>query len=249
MVVFHVTIATRDRAPLALDTLELLRLVRVVARVAGAHALLFCVVDDHLHLVVESSAIGYLAGGLVRAVRRCVDREVAPPHIRRVEGRKHLESLVRYVLTQPEHHELSCGNHLWPGSCFQDLVGARIAMGYSGEALWRWLPRYDVASVCHVVGVDVPTPQEQLAPFTLLQLQEAASHAVAAPLSGQTALACAGRGAVAKLAQQAGYGLSEIARQLQRHTATTRRLAKRCDVAVAHAVRLRLSLTTLTGVP
>lgn len=107
--------------------------------------MLFCIVDDHLHVVLlcEAQQAGVLSRELLLALRPLTGPNLAPAFVRPVEGRGHLEWLVRYVLEQPTKHGLPGHPALWPGSCFPDLVGARRLPGLSLRLrLSEALPRF-----------------------------------------------------------------------------------------------------------
>ena len=91
---WHLTISSSRRDNLFPTRSHRVRLARQVTRV-GAPVLLYCAVDDHLHLVVEGERPVRLGGALVRSLS--TRSEVAPAHIKEVAGRRHLLTLVDYV--------------------------------------------------------------------------------------------------------------------------------------------------------
>jgi hypothetical protein len=130
--------------------------VRVLARVVGPAALLFRVVDDHLHVVVgwERARVGWLSRALVLGLRPLAAAPVEGARVRPVESRAHLESLVGYVLSQTSHHGLAEHPALWTGSCFRDLVGARWLPPLAGrERLSAHLPRLPPSALQRAVGL------------------------------------------------------------------------------------------------
>ncbi|MCA9569545.1 MAG: hypothetical protein KC656_16980 [Myxococcales bacterium] len=105
---FHVTLATEERTALCSSNTDRVRAAASVARTCGRELLFFCVVDDHVHLVLRGTAkrVGQLAGNVSQSLRRSgtpLDRA----RIRPVSSRAHLRTLVRYVLDQITHHTLS----------------------------------------------------------------------------------------------------------------------------------------------
>lgn len=148
MDVIHVTMASGDRLPLFATRAQVLAAVACLCEVLGAALLLFCVVDDHVHLVLERVPTRVLAR-LQRRLSAIASRPVGEPFVRRVRDRKHLTNLVAYVLKQSAHHGVQgappCA--LEPGSCFADLVGARVLVEPLAPRLQRWMPRWS-PSVC-----------------------------------------------------------------------------------------------------
>jgi len=107
--------------------------VRGIAEVCGCETLRFCIVDDHIHIVVQAdrARAGRLAQMLALRLRLKIEAVFQPAWFGAVDDRSHLVSLVRYVLTQPSHHKVDTPDAVWPGSCFQDLIGARWIPGFS----------------------------------------------------------------------------------------------------------------------
>ena len=103
----HLTIAVRGRRALARDEAERRELVRALAKITANRLLLFCLVDDHLHAVLRSEQVGYLAAGVQRMLQaRRRDLKLEPNHLVLVDTRSYLRWLVSYVLKQPEKHGL-----------------------------------------------------------------------------------------------------------------------------------------------
>ena len=159
---FHVTLATEERTALCSSNTDRVRAAASVTRTCGRELLLFCVVDDHVHLVLRGTAkrVGQLAGNVSQSLRRSgtpLDRA----RIRPVSSRSHLRTLVRYVLDQTTHHTLSTAPHpaLWPGSSFWDLVGARAMPGFGATPLREALPRLTSDDVWGAVGLPALEPE------------------------------------------------------------------------------------------
>ncbi len=179
---FHITLASAGRITLFPEPAELLDAVRVLARVAGPRLLLFSVVDDHLHVVLQSEpeSTRHAASGLSRALRAAGAPPLARAHVRPVDGRSHLETLVGYLVRQPVKHGLIAPVATWAGTCAPDLLGARLLPGFDPTAIARALPRVDVpAQVRRVLGVG---PLEEV----YADHREAwlAAHAAAAVMPG-----------------------------------------------------------------
>ncbi|MES2640320.1 MAG: hypothetical protein V4850_12580 [Myxococcota bacterium] len=247
---FHLTFATRGRQPVAPDESIRRALVRVIVRVAGISLVLFCVVDDHVHVVVlcTREVAGRLAQSLVLALRGASPVPVRAADITPVNSRPHMVELLRYVLTQSEHHGLAAPAALWSGSCFPDLVGARVIEG------WRYnireaLPRFRRRDAYVAVGL----PAEPLEPVSIARvrelgawrLAEAAAGAVGVgpTLIGRAAPVVAARRVVVQLGLHAGIGPSEIGAALELTRWGVSRLgAGPSPAAEVRATRLRLAL-------
>lgn len=139
---------------------------RAVARVGGERLLLFSIVDDHAHFVVlgTRAQASALAGGLTRslAVAGAPARNAA--FVQEVDGRSHLESLVRYTSRQVEKHGLGVASATWPGSSAPDLLRIRRLAGFEPERIAASLPRFDVgravAAACGVGALRAATDAE-----------------------------------------------------------------------------------------
>jgi hypothetical protein len=250
MDLWQITITSKGRLPLFPTEAERRRAVRTLARVAGQLLAIFCIVDDHLHLVVVCSRPG--AGRLAQAVERALGHLAASPfdpaHFEKVKDRRHLETLVGYVLGQPVRHGLPDHPALWTGSAFLDLVGARILPGLNLR-LRQILPRLGTRPILRAVGLG----GIDLRPLTLKDMREAGAHALA--VSAAAALAAPpepgdnatpsrlARRATVRLGRLSGFTVSEIATALGIHPRSVKRLAHRpVDDRILDAVRLRLAL-------
>lgn len=145
---FHLTLASAGRITLFPEPDALLNAVRVLARVGGPRLLLFSVVDDHVHVVLhaEASSVSRAASGLSRALAAAGAPDLARAHLRPVDGRSHLETLVSYLVKQPQKHGI-LASATWPGTCAPDLLGARVLPGFDPTAIARALPRADVPAL------------------------------------------------------------------------------------------------------
>ncbi|RME22006.1 MAG: hypothetical protein D6798_16865 [Deltaproteobacteria bacterium] len=224
--------------------------VRALARVGGPALLLFCVVDDHVHVVVlcDDDRVGVLARSLLLALRPLAGPGISPAHVRPVQGRSHLMWLVGYCLAQPSKHRIGAHPALWSGSCFLDLVGARVLPGYA-PPLREALPRLRGRVCFEHVGLPArplqPLDDDALREVTATALVAAASAALAAPpdLPGNSALVVTCRRAVAQLGKAAGFTAAQLARALRIQPNAVRRLARApVPPGVLPAVRRRLAL-------
>jgi hypothetical protein len=218
MDLWHVTLATDDRFPLAASEDSLRQIVGRLDATIGRRTLLFNVCDDHLHAVLSGPrpAVGQQAAGLSRSLKHLLpNARMAPARIRPVADRSHLENLVHYLLNQQAHHRLN-GDLLWSGSCFLDLVGARLLPFFRSAALFEALPRWTRDDIWKTLGATSrPTIdwERERAGISLSTIVQAGSSAFAAPttLTGQSApVERARRGAVS-LAHWAGYPPEAVA--------------------------------------
>ena len=260
MDLWHLTVASEGRQVLFPSEEGRRAAVRVLARVAGAEALLFCVVDDHLHLVVasERARIGWLGRALVLGLRPIAAAAVEGARVRPVESRSHLESLVGYVLSQTGHHGLTEHPALWTGSCFQDLVGARwLPPLRVRERLAADLPRLSRDAVHQAVGLSgrpfVAADDAALRRGGAGRLVAAAAAALALPpgFAGKGAPLVLARRAVAWLGVGCGLTSGDLGFALGVTPRAIRSLlAAAPPDELLRAVRRRHALVeTLTGAP
>lgn len=233
----HVTIATAGRAPLYTGEPELRALLHRVCRACGARLVLFCVVDDHVHLVLEHST-----GRHWSQIRRALGVALQAPHGKPVVERRHLLSLVRYVVEQPAHHGVRHGALArWPGSCVADLVGARLLVRGLPERLMRWLPRWRPESVWEHVGLPVLAPADDAQVFA--SGPAATMEAAARVFATEVPAAGARVAAVHLMCGPMGLTAAQIAPWLGAHATTIRRdLRSAPDAVVMRALRLDLAI-------
>ena len=222
--------------------------VRCVVRLAGGALLLFCVVDDHVHVVVSVAAgrVRVLGGAILRGLRAIARCPVEPVHARPVERRSHFVWLVEYTLDQTAHHGIDVPAALWSGSCFQDLVGAR-AIGLSDTRIREALPRLSRADFFRMAGSPIvePAGDELVRRVGASRIVAAASAAVAADprLLGRTAPVVLARKVAATLATGAGVARTDTAWAL----GLTRRGVHKLDTSpvdssIVHAARMQLAI-------
>ncbi len=250
MQAWHLTFASDGRAALFPGEAPRRLVVQTLARVAGDQLLLFCIVDDHVHVVLLCSddRVGRLARALLLALRPLAGPVLEPAHVRAVEGRGHLQWLVRYCLRQPIKHRLGVHPALWSGSCFSDLVGARVVEGLA-PPLREALPRLRQRDLFDAVGLArerlEPLDDDALRAVPATDLVDAAAFAVAAPpgLADNRPATVAARRAACQLGQLAGYTSPQLARALAVQTNAVSRLRRApVDDRIHRAVRLLLAL-------
>lgn len=258
MATWHLTLASDGRQTLFPEEDGRRAAVRLLARAARDEMVLFCVVDDHVHVVVlaERPRVAKLGRALALGLRPLAKAPLDRPRIREVESRAHLQSLVSYVLGQPARHNLAVHPALWTGSCFLDLVGARWIPGL-GLRLRDALPRLTRRTVRGAVGLDdrpiAPADDEALrvAGVARIVAATAAAHAVPESLPGKSAPIVTARRAAVQLARAAHIGPTDIAWALGIPTRAVRRLGSPpAPAELLDATRLRLALVEfLQGAP
>jgi hypothetical protein len=252
---WHLTFASDGRLPLFAEEALRLRALHRLAAIAGQEAALFSIVDDHLHALLagDRRRIARLGGSLFRALRPIADASLEPARIRPVQSRAHLQWLLRYLLTQCRHHGLQEHDALYSGSCFQDLVGARLVDGLDLQ-IRVLLPRFRLRDAYLAVGL----PPRQLSPADAAsvraagsaRLAAAAAYAVAADpcLPGSQATVVRARRAAAQLGRQAGMPSGSLAEELRIALRSVQNYAATCpDDAAVRAVRMRLALENLVA--
>lgn len=247
---YHLTIAVRGRRSLARDEAERRALVRALARVGGDRLLLFSLVDDHFHAGLRAEFAGRVGDALRRVlVARRPDLEFKPPHLEPVGTRAYLRWLVRYLIAQPERHGLGVDAALWTGSCFQDLVGARVLPGFEVTPLRNELPRLRLGGLFDALGLGTepfrPADDDALDRAGVARLVDLAAgvYAVGPALMGRSTPVVSARALAATVAGLVGVPTSTLARFLGVVPRTVRSLAQRPpDVRAVLALRRRLAL-------
>jgi len=253
---WHLTFEAEGRRTLYESEATLRLAVRRLAEVAGARVVLFCIVDDHIHVVVRCTREE--AAHLVQTINLALRSLAAVPikrnaDVKPVTSRSHLTNLVRYVVSQPPHHKLPVHPALWAGSCFPDLIGAR-AIGALGQPLPPLLPRVPIEHIMAFADL----PPRRLAPADNARLRAAGAFRIAS--SALAALAVPpgathriralthARAATAQLAAAVGIPTSETASALGVSCTTVRELqAYSLEATVLSATRLRIALEDAVG--
>lgn len=247
---WQLTIASVTRHPLFPDEAARLHAVLAIVRVLGPWLVLFCVADDHIHVIVycDDRRLGILSRSFKLCIHAMAAVPVKPVHIEPVHGRNHMENLHDYVLRQPSHHGLPGHQALWSGSCFPDLVGARSIPGLELRVL-DVLARWRLQDACRAVDI---APGD-LTPFSCgeiravgpVALVRACAAAFAAPpnLTGHQALCVRARRAACTLARQAKVPTKDIAWALGIHPGSARKcLCASISSSDLDTVRTRLAL-------
>ncbi|MBT3223324.1 MAG: hypothetical protein HN348_29980 [Proteobacteria bacterium] len=239
----QITFASHNRPTLFTSHEEFTWAAATIARTTHGRAILFCAADDHGHVVFAGDrfSVGRICSGMVRALNRELDHRVKVS-IWPVDGRKHLETLISYVLNQTKHHGIQSNPTLWPGSCFHDLIGARLLPGFDADLLRRILPRLRDETIYAKVNLPplVPASDEQLSLVGLKQLRQSATRTLPQPhgYRGRPS-----RTATVQLARQLGFQTAEIARALHMSPRTIRELtAAPREPTVEYAIRMQVSL-------
>jgi REP element-mobilizing transposase RayT len=256
MATWHLTLAAEGRQAFFPEEDERRLAVRTLARVAASRLVLFAVVDEHVHLVVTAGEdeVGRLARATLLALRQVSSLPIDPARARPVRDRPHLESLVDYVLGQPGHHGIPVHPALWTGSCFPDLVGARVLPGFR-DRLGDVLPRLPRQAVFRAAGlppaIDLPPAGDDLVrSLGACRLRDAATAALAVgpQLAGRTTGVVLARAAACRIAQASGIARAEIVHALGLPLRTAQRLVHYpVEDSLLDAVRRRLALEELAA--
>jgi hypothetical protein len=253
-VFWHLTFASEERHPLFPGVASQRAAIQRATDVAP-EIFLFCFVDDHAHFVVMADAarVGRIAAGLLLALRPLAAVEVLPAHVRPVRTRSHLEWLAHnYILAQPSKHGLVGPAALHEGSCFLDLVEARVLPGMGpkfAKRLIQAMPRYRMRRAYEAVGLDPeplkPAPNDLIRHLGMARVADAGAVAVAAApgLAGNGAQEVLARRAATKVALAAGIAPAEcrFAFEVTR-SAIHRWASEPVDERVVTAIRIRLAL-------
>ena len=254
MALWHLTLATDGRNPAFPDEDARRAAVHAVGRVLGPRLVMFALVDDHGHFVVfaDAAEVGQV-GRSIRLALRALGADFQAADVRAVADRGHMENLVNYLLTQPQHHKLPVHPATWTGSCFADVVGARTVPGIKLR-LADALPRFPLLDMMPSVllprAAIVRATPDVLRAVGTTRIVSAAAAAFAAPvaLRGRAPEANRARRAGASLAQNAGFGSADIARALGITVRAAARLSG-APVEDVDVVRARLGLEELAAIP
>lgn len=252
---WHLTFPSNGRHPLFPDEPMRREAIWAMARVIGGEVVLFCITDDHLHVVIRCGP-GRLKGikiGLFRSLTALAATPVEPAHTRRVETRSHMQWLVKYHIEQVIKHNIDVHPALWSGSCFQDLAGARRVEGLQPR-LWETLPRLSLNEVCQMAGLPrgriTPASDEQIRRAGAARLVSAAGEALAVEpqLQGKTKWITQARRAAVQVGAQAGISRDELAWALDMVPRSVGRLSRpSAEEGLLRAVRIRLSLEDMVA--
>lgn len=250
MAIHHVTIAVRGRQALARDETERRALVRRLARVASGRLMLFNLVDDHFHAAARDDRPGVVADALRRVLKaRRSDLQLKSAHLEPVGTRAYTNWLVGYILGQSKRHGLGVPTALWTGSCFQDLVGARLLPGFDPKPLRAELPRLGQPDLLEAVGLDAArlegADDEALERAGAARIVELAMgvHCVGPVLADRSSAAVQACALAAQTARLVDLPLKKIARFLGRTVRAVEYLAGReVDPKALAALRRRLTL-------
>lgn len=247
---WHLTLSSEHRKTL-FSTEQLLRkAVRTLDRVVGDGAWLFSIVDSHVHswLSATRARIGVVGGALRRALGAIAEAVIEVVHWRPVETRRHQRNMTRYLLDQLGHHGIDSAPQLWSGSCYQDLIGARILDRFRPR-IRRILPRLHREDLDRAVGVEPcslreATP-EQLRRAGAIGIVEAAAaaFAVGPTLIGRARPVTRARRSASLVARSVEIRTADVADALELPARTVRRLlTEPVDATELRAVRLQVAL-------
>lgn len=252
----HFTFSSDGRHPLFPTLARRRAAVRCILRVAP-ECILFCVVDDHLHVVVvaDRARTGRIAASLLQALRPIAAAALLPARAVPVETRRHLEFLAdRYILEQSKKHGLAEPPALFEGSCFLDLAGAWVVDPAIATRLVAAMPRYRIRRAFRAVGLEekpiVPLPDEAIRLLGAARIVAASECAMAAaPGSrGNGPVERLARCAAVQLATTVGIAIDEAAFALGITRSSAVRLSHRAVPSnVLAAIRKRLALEVLVA--
>ncbi len=254
---WHIRLSSDGRHPMFPTEARRRAALHTLARIAGGELVLFCLVDDHAHIVLfcERALTTVRARGLSRTLRRLAAVPLERSFTKPVDSRHHMQWLVRYLLEQPARHRLAEHHALWTGSCFADLVGARALPGLTLR-IASALPRFSLPEACRIVGLRKedrrPLPPAEVRQLGASRVVAAATFVLAADpdLSDQAAPAVAARALAARVGRAAGITRRELGWVLRR---SDRQMARAeaipLDPALERALRVRLAIEEAVGRP
>ncbi len=252
---WQLTISSVTRHPLFPGAAHTRRALHMLVDTMGRELAEFCIVDDHLHtvLVCDEATMECRRRALTRCTRGLAAVEVNPTHVTVIRDRRHMQAAFAYLLRQPAKHGLPIHPALWEGSCFPDLVGARMLPGLELRIM-EALPRATTADAFDAVGLS----NQPLHPVALPDARamgarrviEAATAACAAEpgLAGHGRREAAARRAACSLARAAEIPKSELAWLLGvTPRAVNRMAAHPAGALLQPTVLMRLALEERVG--
>lgn len=250
MKTWHLRFSSDGRRPLFDDEARRRAAVRLIYRHAGPWLVLFRVADDKVHVVVYCSAerSQKLKRAVLLGLRPLAETAFEPAFIKPVDTRPHLKWLLDDLLDEDAHHDRTVHPALWSGSCFADLVGARV-VDRQQLGIYQRLPRTRPANIWRAVGL----PASGVAPVSNRRLRElgigaislsaAAASCCDPALLGRATQVVDARAATVQLARGAGFPMAEIWRVLGGSRQGLYGLAARpIDGSLLRAVRMRLAI-------
>ncbi|MHC4391568.1 MAG: transposase [Planctomycetota bacterium] len=246
----HLTLVIRGRLSIARTETERRRLVHSVTQVGRAQLLAFGVVDDHAHFALRSPWAGVTARSLAHRIRGLrPDLELKTPHIEPIGSRRYLKRVVKYIIEQPRHHGLAVPAPIWSGSCFQDLVGARLLPQFDRTRLVEELPRLRLRELFEHLDLGSeplrPASRAELRAAGPLRLASLASRvfAVSPALASQTLPSIRARALAVQACHFAGFPNAAIVGCVGASARTVRRLAAGAPSPSAlRALQIQLAL-------
>jgi hypothetical protein len=139
MELLHLTTPSPGRLVLGRTQHELLWTVGRTCQLLREDLLAFCVVDEHVHLVVRTTDRPRLLQRWRTGLSRRLD--LGPTHIQPVQSRTHLRNLESYMLLQPRKHGLREHPSLYQGSCAGEILGWRVNPFFDSARIQTELPR------------------------------------------------------------------------------------------------------------
>jgi hypothetical protein len=246
---WQLRLSSRKRLPLFPTEASQRAAVRALAAATQGHLVLFSLLYEHGHIVVFCSEgrVGLLGRSIRWMLGRCASQVIEPLWRELIEGRNHLRSFLRYVLTQIDHHRVPAHPALWTGSCLLDLVGARW-LPRLRLRLAEALPDLHLDQVLSPLGLPRlrPAGDELVRSLGTTRLREAACAALAvdSQLPGRSADVVTVRRLIVQVARKLGVPWPEVSRVLPVSEPTLFRLAGDPPVAshLERVVRTRLAL-------
>lgn len=245
---WHLTFATDERLPIVETETQRRRAVWVLGQVTRTALILFCFVDDHVHIAIlcPEERLGWARRAITLGLRSVLAADVAPTGTKEIEHRGHLESLVTYFVQQTKHHRLPVHAARWSGSCFQDLVRARCVPTITLR-LFDLLPRTRPSDVFGRVGLPIVEPASDVvvraAGAARVARASSAALGVGPDLVGRSVAVARARRAGAQVAAAAGIGAGDVEWALGISQRSRRRfVAETADLEAQRAIRLQIAI-------
>jgi hypothetical protein len=215
----HITAVAEGARPVFRDRRVVLATARRLSLYFGARTLWFCVVDSHVHDIVEGTEAE--SGRIRRDVAAMLAAVTGKPfdlvRAKPIVEQSHLLNCWPYVVDNAQRHGVR--QPVQEGSGLADVLGARRLPGFDRGCWQRHLPRVTVADLLAKLelpaGVAYPARAEDLRGRGAVLIAMAAAAVAGVPdLSGRSAQVVAARAAAVEVCGLAGVGTPETAHAL-----------------------------------
>lgn len=212
---FQLGIETRGRLARFTAPHQIRPALHTLRRVLGSRALLFGLVADHGHVVVdvEDRAAAGHAGSALNRAWSALGADLLPTHVSAVEDARHLATLPGCLARQAAKHPVAPDPAAHEGTCLHDLVGARVGC-LDLAAIGAALPQIDLAATALAAvglrGPVVPATDAEVAALGARPVWDAMATAFALLAVDRSEAARRAYAAYVEVGRAAELGIAEL---------------------------------------